>query len=171
MSRLIENDHRELIKQDNIISYIDESVELLINGDIYNFEYSIEYNKEIEEISLKLREKFYNILFSKNITFSSIFRKTIIANPSITNDKIPLYRPNLYFIYLILKNIINLKHSFELYKIINNDIILPSISDNIMLKSLIDNNIIKPESIITDADIFIMYIQYKKYNLIYDLKK
>ena len=104
MSRLVEKTEGGIIGQDSIISFSDDSMDLIINGDIFTFECSIEYNKDIEKIAYTLREKFFDVSFAKNISFNQIFRKSIRYTPSLSKEKIPLYQPNIHFIFLILKN-------------------------------------------------------------------
>jgi hypothetical protein len=171
MSRLVENSGTSLLAQYKIISYIEDSMEIIIYGDIFTFQCSVEYNTDIEEIKYTLREKFFNISFTKTLGFDQIFRKSIKYTPSLSNEKIQLYRPNIHFIFLILKNIACMKHSCELYKITNSDIILPNITDSFLIQSLLSNMIIKHEPNFLNADLLIIYVHYKKYNFIYDLKK
>ena len=77
MSRLIENTSSEIINHSKIISHIDETLELIINKDIYSYDYNIEYNRDSDEISVNLREKFYDIKFSKFIILESTFNTSL----------------------------------------------------------------------------------------------
>lgn len=171
MSRLVENSFTETVSQNSMITCRSELIDLYTNGEIYPFEYDLVYNNETENIAINFRETFHSIEFQANIDYNHIFKKYIKHTPSVSNDKIELYRPNIFFLFLVLKNIKNLGHSCETYKTVDKDIIMPKISDKKTLNLLLSKGIIAKELDITETDILIIYIEFKKYNFIFHLNK